>query len=260
MRYRSGLRRADRSVCIAQLSRCSLLARASVITLAATILSVTLAAPAEASLRTIAHWKVTISGSVRHDWTLLDPTPCNPSGSGSVTAHFASTRPGRITIADNGYGPGNFSWDQRFHVHGTITGLDARSQNPPAPGDSQCQNSEPVPDTHACGTRRLNDALSVEAPLHGRYRLYDSGNFGNALTPPDGGTDCELGGFVSFATIAHGPSPDAQALPLPGYPTDARLASRHGTIVVSAFQHRRFVATAETTRRVRIVFTRVGAH
>jgi hypothetical protein len=226
---------------------------------AATALSVALAAPAEASLRTIAHWRVTISGSVRHDWTLLDSTPCRPSGSGSVTAHFASTRPARITIADNGYGPGDFSWGGGFHVRGSITGLDARTQNPPAPGDS-CQNLEPVPDTRACGTRPLNDGLVAEPVKHGSYRLYDNGNFGNALTPPDGIPDCELGSFESFATIANGGSPDSQALPLPGYPTAARLASRHRKIVVSAFQRHRFVVTAETTRQVRIVFTRVGTH
>lgn len=215
--------------------------------------------PAEAKLRVLAHWKVTISGSVRHQWTLLDPEPCHASGDGSVSARFASTRAERITIADNGYGVGDFSWDGRFHVRGKITGLDARTRNPPDPGEDPCETFEPVPDTRACGTRRLNDGLSVEPPLGRRrgYTLADNGNFSNALTPPDGVTNCELGSFISFAAIANGGSPGRQELKLPGYPTAAKLASRHGKIVVTASQRRHFIATAETTRQVRLVFTRV---
>jgi hypothetical protein len=116
-----------------------------------------------------------------------------------------------------------------------------------------------VPDTRACGTRRLSDGLSVQLPPpRGRvYRLDDYGNFSNALTPPEGVGDCELGGFRSFAWITNG-VPHRQQLVLPRYPTAARLASRHGQIVVVASQQRRFIPTAVTTRRVRLVFTRVG--
>lgn len=222
-------------------------------------LSVALAGPAEAQAGVIAHWKVTISGSVRHDWTLVNPAPCHASGSGSVSAHFASKRAARITIADNGYGPGDVSWDGVFHIRGQITGRDDRTRNPPDPGESPCDEFEPVPDTRGCGTRRLDDALSVEIPLRGRvYKLTDFGNFGNDLTAPNGVADCERGSFVSFATITNGGSPGRQALKLPGYPTPAALASRHGKIVVTESQRRHFIPTAVTIRRVRIVFTRTG--
>lgn len=233
--------------------------------LAATALSIALSVPADARLRVLAIWTVTISGSVRHEWTALDPTPCQASGSGSVRARFVGARAERITIADSGFTVGDFSWNGAFDVRGTITAVDARTRNPPGPS-GECIKPGPVPDTRGCGTRRLSDGLTVGQPMAGRggfarrgYTLGDGGNFSNALEPPDGVADCELGGFISFAFIAHdAPMTSAeQELKLPGYPTVAKLRSRRGKIVVKASQRRRFAATTETTRQVRLVFTRV---
>ena len=225
-------------------------------------LSVALATRADGRTRVLARWTVTITGSVRHSWSLPDSEPCQATGNGSVSARFASTRAERITIADNGYGPGDISWDQVFHhISGTITAVDGRTRNPPDPGQT-CDTTVPVPDTRACGTRRFHTGLAVESPLVPRRRSYvltDNGSFTTpALNAPDGVQDCQLDGFDSFAFISGRARPGSEDLPLPRYPSDAQLGARHGRIVVTASQTRRFVATALTVRRVRLVFTRVG--
>jgi hypothetical protein len=226
----------------------------SVIALALT-LAMAGALAADAGARVVAHWKVTIAGSVRHDWTLLDSSPCQASGSGSVNARFSSVHPEHITIADTGYGPGDTSWDGVFRLHGTITAHDDRTRNPPDPGE-QC-SPEMVPDTRACRTAPLKDALNVQPPLgrqHG-YALGNWGNFTNALTPPDGVADCEFGGFISFALFLHGGA--NQDLKLPHYPSDSVLASRHARITLNVSQTHHFLPNTTTVRKVTIVFTRV---
>jgi hypothetical protein len=62
----------------------------------------------------LARWQVTVSGSVRHSWSLPDSEPCQASGDGFVSARFASVHPKRITIADNGFGPGDITWNGVF--------------------------------------------------------------------------------------------------------------------------------------------------
>jgi hypothetical protein len=147
------------------------------------------------------------------------------------------------------------------HISGTITAVDGRTRNPPDPGQT-CDTTAPVPDTRACGTRRFHTGLAVESPLIPRRRSYvltDNGSFTTpALNAPDGVQDCQLDGFDSFAFISGRAPPGSEDLPLPRYPSDAQLGARHGRIVVTASQTRRFVATAVTVRRVRLVFTRVG--
>jgi hypothetical protein len=235
--------------------------RSGCVLLVLVALSVVLGAPADGKLRVLARWEVTITCTVRHSWSLPDSAPCQATGDGSVSAQFASAHPERLTIADNGYGPGDTSWDQVFHdIDGTITAVDRRTRNPPAAG-ATCDTSVPVPDRRACGTRHFHTGLAVEAPLGARhgYVLTDSGSFTTpALNAPNGAEDCERDGFQSFAFIGATARPGSEDLPLPGYPSDAALGSRHGRIVVTVSQTRRFVATAVTVRRVRIVFTRIG--
>jgi hypothetical protein len=234
--------------------------RSGCVFLALMAFSVVLATRADGRARVLARWTVTITGSVRHSWSLPDSEPCQATGSGWVSARFASTRAERIAIADNGFGPADVSWDQVFHhISGTITAVDGRTRNPPNPGDT-CDTSDPVPDKRACGTRRFHTGLAVESPLGTRrsYVLTDNGSFTTpALNAPKGVEDCERDGFDSFAFI-NGARPGSEDLALPRYPSDAQLASRHGRIVVVASQTRRFVATAVTVRRVQLVFTRVG--
>jgi hypothetical protein len=229
--------------------------------LAVVAFSVLPATGADGRPQVLARWKVTITGSVRHSWSLPDSAPCDATGGGSVTARFASTRAERISIADNGFGPGDISWDGIFHhISGTITAADGRTRNPANPGD-ECDTTVPVPDTRACGTRRFHTGLAVETPLGRRrsYVLTDNGSFTTpALNAPDGVQDCERDGFQSFAFITGRVAPGSEDLALPHYPSDAQLSSRHGRIVIAASQARRFVATAVTVRRVRLVFTRVG--
>lgn len=236
----------------------SMLARVGLAIVAATALSIALAVPADAKLRVLAIWKVTISGSVRHDWTYLDPDPCMASGSGWVSARFAGVRAERITIADSGFAVGDFSWGGSFDVRGKITAVDARTRNPPGPS-GECVNPGPVPDTRGCVTRRLSSGVTVLPPLQGVRRGYflDGDTFSNALDQPDGILDCELGGFTGFAMITGDANTQGQELRLPGYPTVAKLRSRRGKIVVNASQRRRFQANTTTTRQVRLVFTRV---
>jgi hypothetical protein len=210
----------------------------------------------------LARWQVTVSGSVRHSWSLPDSEPCQASGDGFVSARFASVHPKRITIADNGFGPGDITWNGVFNnIKGTITAVDGRTRNPPQDGQD-CDNSAPVPDTRACGTRHFHTGLAVLMPLRtvrDRYVITDSGSFTTpALNAPDGVQDCERDGFNSFAEIGLTAKPGAEDLRLPGYPTAARLGSgaRH-RIVVSVSQTHRWVASAITVRHVRLVFTPV---
>jgi hypothetical protein len=143
--------------------------------------------------------------------------------------------------------------------NGTITATYNRTRNPPAFAQ-ECDASAPVPDTRACGTKPFrNVALMIESPLisarrHG-YAL-EGGSFPTpALNAPEDVQDCELDGFRAFSYIFEG-IPKTQSLALPGYPSPAELRSRRGTIVVSASQSHRFIASALTVRQARLVFTR----
>jgi hypothetical protein len=223
------------------------------------------AAPAGARERILAHWKLTLSGTIRHTWSLPDAAACHPTGDGFVTVRFATTHPERITIGDNGYGPGDISWNDEFsNIAGTLTAVDARTENPPPPGQSSCDDTEPVPDTRSCGTYHFHSGLSVDEPPSSGFpgaRLTDFGNFTNAAhTRSRRVEDCETGGFVSFAWIGDDPKQieNAEDIKLPGYPTAAQLASRHGRIVISVTQSHRWVPRTLTVRHVRLVFTRVG--
>ena len=177
-------------------------------------------------------------------------------------AHFASKHPKRITIADNGFGAGDISWNGVFDdIAGTITAVDGRTRNPPDPGQD-CDTSTPVPDRRACGTRRFHTGLSVLMPLRTVRRSYvltDSGSFTTpALNAPNRVEDCQRDGFDSFAFIGTDAEPGAEDLRLRGYPSAARLASSHRRrIVVSVSQSHRWVRSAVTVRRVKLVFTRV---
>ena len=220
------------------------------------------AQPAAARTRVLAHWKVAVRGSIRHTWSLPDSEPCQATGDGFLTARFRSTHPQRITIADNGFGLGDITWNGVFgNIRGTITAVDRRTRNPPLDGQT-CDSFPPVPDTRACGTRHFHTGLAVLMPLRTvrrRYVITDSGSFTTpALNAPDDVEDCERDGFNSFAWIGDQPRPGAEDLRLPGYPTPARLATRHRhRIVVSVTQRHRWVRSAVTVRHVRIVFTPV---
>jgi hypothetical protein len=232
-------------------------ARAVVVGVACCVLFVQ---QAGARTRVLAHWKVTISGSVRHTWSLPSSEPCQATGDGFVSARFHSTHPERITIADNGFGLGDITWNGFFTKLGVaVTAVDRRTRNPPRAGES-CDTSEPVPDTRACGMRHLHTGLFVEMPLppiRRRYVIGDLGSFTTpAFNPPKGVQECERDGFDSFSSIGTGVKPGAELLRLPGYPTPARLAARpRHRIVVAVRQRHRWVRSAVTVRRVRIVFT-----
>jgi hypothetical protein len=241
--------------------------RLSVAVLALGLLVAAAIAPAEpagASERILAHWTLTLTGTIRHTWSLPDPRPCGPTGNGYVSVRFKTTHPERITIGDNGYGPGDITWNDEFNnIAGTLTAVDARTENPPPPDQSSCYDTAPVPDTRSCGTYHFHSGLSVDEPLGRRgnraYRLTDFGNFTNAAHSGSRRVeDCETGGFVSFAWIGDSVEPAAEQLKLPGYPTAAQLASRHGRIVIAVAQSHHWFAHTLTVRHVRLVFTRVG--
>lgn len=79
-----------------------------------------------------------------------------------------------------------------------------------------------------------------------------------ALNAPNGVEDCRLDGSDSFAFIGTDAKPGAEDLRLPGYPSAARLGSGHRRrIVVSLSQSHRWVRSAVTNRRVKLVFTRI---
>jgi hypothetical protein len=222
-----------------------------------------IAQAANAHTRVLAHWKVTISGSVRHTWSLPSSEPCQPTGDGSISAHFASTHPKRITIANNGFGPGDIQWNGVFNnIHGTITAVDGRTRNPPIDGQD-CDTSTPVPDKRACGTRHFHTGLAVlmpSPPVRRSWVLTDSGSFTTpALNSPENVEECQRDGFQSFAWIGTGAEGGKEDLKLPGYPSPSRLAStKQRRIVVAVSQSRRWVPSALTVRRVKLVFTRVG--
>jgi hypothetical protein len=234
-----------------------LLARAVAVVAAAGMV-LTGAAGAGASERVLAHWKVTFQGSVRHTWSLPSSEPCQATGDGSLRATFHTVKPERITIADNGFGPGDITWNQIFEpIKGTVTAVDHRTRNPPPPSGT-CDPG-PVPDTRACGTRRIDTNLFVESPL-GHDRLYrlEGGDLTRGFIGKGNAADCETDGLEDFSSITGANGSSHQPFELHGYPTDARLASERGPIVVSVSQTRHFNPTSETTREVKIVFTRVG--
>jgi hypothetical protein len=218
-----------------------------------------LAPAASAGTRVLAHWKVTLDGSVRHTWSLRTSEPCQATGDGSLRAQFHTVRPEQITIADNGFGPGDTTWNQIFEpIRGTVTAVDNRTRNPPPLGGS-C-DAGPVPDTRACGTRKLHTNLFVLSPLGRRHRYeLDGGDLTHGFIGKGNAADCETDGLHEFTSITGANGRSGQPFELPGYPTDARLASAHGPIVVSVAKTNRFNPTSETFRKIKVVFTRVSA-
>jgi hypothetical protein len=218
-------------------------------------------APASASERVLSRWTLTVSGTIRHTWSLPDSTPCLATGDGSVSVRFATTHPERITIADNGYGPGDISWnDELTNIAGTLTATDSRTRNPPAPVESSCSGG-PVPDTRSCGTYHFHSGLFLAEPVRPRRSEYELADLGNFTQAAHSGSrraeNCETDGFHSFAYIGSEAKAGAEDLKLPGYPTPAQMVSRHGRIVISVTQTHRWVPGTLTVRNVRVVLTRV---
>lgn len=218
----------------------------------------TLASPAAAKLRVLARYHVSISGSLHHVWTLPSSEPCAANGGGIDTVTFHSSRSPLSVIADNGFGVGDVRWGGVLPLIGSITLLDRRTRNPPAPGDEPCfvDPTHPVPDTRGCGTRRLHDALSVQPPIRGIRRhavLTDYGNFTNTFNShlPDDVADCETDGFKSFATFTFTRKDE---LTLPHYPTARQLSTPH-RVKVSVARTDHFRPGTTTTRKVTITFT-----
>ncbi len=223
------------------------------------------AAPAGARERILAHWNLTVSGTIHDRWSLPDSTPCHATGDGHVTVQFATTHPKRITIADNGYGPADITWnDELENIAGTLTADDARTENPPPPEQSSCYDDGPVPDTSSCGTYHFHSGLFLQEPLAPRVRGYELTDFGNFTHDAHSGSrraeDCQADGFHSFAWIGDEPKPDSHAenIKLPRYPTPAQMATSRGRIVISVTQRRSWVRDTLTVRHVRVVLTRVG--
>jgi hypothetical protein len=238
-----------------------MLARASLVA----ALGVVASAPsAQARLTVYARWNVSIAGSVTHTWSEPDSEECKATGSGSVKARFGSVRPGKIKIADNGYGVGDFGWSGALTVRGTIIAIDNRTRNGPDPGHQPCgvDPQSPVPDKRSCGTGRYSRAkifVSEDPFRRGHWNVEGGGAPADSI--PSAGEDipdCETGRYADFTQIYGGRSTaDQMKLPI-RYPTTAQLRSRKGSFSVTATQRRRFNTVSQTVRRVTLTFTRTG--
>ncbi len=229
----------------------------AVITCAVAAALMSAASASAARLHVVARWSVTEKGSVTHRWSEPSAVPCDESGDGHVTVRFSSPKPGHIVIADNGYGLGDFGWSGNLKVGGTITAVDDRVRNPPAPNDNPCiDNGEPIPDKRGCGTAKLSDLIELEivGKHFNKHEIVDS-NATNSLEPPDGIPNCEYGGFAGFSQVYGGSGKVHQALPI-AYPSAATLARRHGTFSVSAGDTRHFNSISTTVRQITLTFHR----
>lgn len=204
---------------------------------------------APAATPVLARWKVTMHGSVRHDWSTHIPGACNATGDGHVTGRFASSRPVRIFIVRSAFN-GTLLQGGRllFPTNGTIDLVDARTQNPPDPGDQPCGRVEP--DVSGCGHFTTHDSVFVAVS-----------NTPGVRARVQGGADARVGDCETFGyeTITHisGTDEHARQDVLIRYPTPRQLLTRHGRFSVEATDTHRYYPGTQTARHVVMTFTRV---
>lgn len=193
-----------------------------------TVLAILVAAPAALAAggsTVLARFKWSVTGSMKHSWSITSGEPCAPVGSGRVSARFKASGRGAFKVSRNAYGT-TYDYDPQLTLRGKVTETDNTTQNPPEPG-GVCTPT----DKSGCGTRKLKDGFGYLQDVSGVGKPLEfvGTDFGNAFSAGD----CEHGGFGDFGRVAGRNLPKLY----PGVPSAKKLARHRRTFSVTA--HRR---------------------
>jgi hypothetical protein len=213
----------------------------------AIVLLVAPAAFAAGGNTVLARFKWSVSGSLKHAWSISSTDPCAPVGDGLISATFTGKGRDALKVERNQYGT-TYNFDPQLNLRGKITEADNTTQNPPEAGDSPCRPT----DKSRCGTRALKDGFGYLEPgaNNGFLLDWEAVDFGNAFSAGD----CETGGFGDYGRVS------GRFLPkfYPGVPAPKALAKRHGRLVLRAKRRDSRNGGADVqTRTVTLTLTRL---
>jgi hypothetical protein len=189
------------------------------------------------------HW--TITGSLRHSWTMAAAGSCSPEGTGLVTASFHS-RPQRAIKVFTGHNVPLIDFNPDIAIVGQITATDNTTPLPdPDPTASPCR---PI-DKSDCAQRPLPQGASLSlVPRPHRWDLTGD----NALNSD---ATCNRGLLQDFTSLSDSPS----AVLHPKIPSARTLFTRPRSRTIKLNDTRHDHAgpiTATTTRKLTIRLTR----
>ena len=174
----------------------------------------------------IARFKWSVTGSMKHTWSITNTDPCAPVGGGLVRATFTAPGRGAFKVVRNAYGT-TYDYDPQMNLRGKVTEIDNTTQNPPEFAGDVCRPTN----KSGCGTRALKDGYGYLQDVSGVGKPLEfmGTDFGNAFSAGD----CEHGGFGDFGRI------NARYLPklYPGVPSPKKLAQRRKRFTLTV--HRR---------------------
>jgi hypothetical protein len=234
------------------------------------------ASEAASAGRGYSHRLTVVSGQLVDHWTLTDSAPCHATGGGTVTVNFRLVKTKLVKLVLDPYHAGNppsvpGSWVVAIPgpfgglrdipaqpAAGTITFADSTTQNPPEPGNGDC---EPT-DKSGCGTFALPRV--AKGAIEGYNRRFLKADLVAAqLTPRQG--ECRVGELTSFSERLTGGTPLRGELLL-RMPSVSVVAHRRVLTVVGT-SHKRTAFTEcpgdatgcsdDVTRRVSVTFKKL---
>ncbi len=168
--------------------------------------------------RNYTHRITVVSGELVDNWTVSDSAPCHATGGGTVTLKFrlVKTKLVRLVLDPSHNGepnntlgswvvgiPGPFGGLRDMPAQpaaGTITFADSTTQNPPEPGNGDC---EPI-DKSGCGTFAL--PRTTKSAIQGYNRRFLKADLEGASLAPRRG-ECHVGQLSGFSERLTGGTP-----------------------------------------------------
>ena len=168
---------------------------------------------------------MSVTGSVRHDWSITRSDSCASTGTGTVSASFRA-RSGRFRLVSRSVGHER-QWllaRDSPPARGRASVSESTRQNPPASSEERCA----PPDRGGCGerplSRRAHVTLASETARRPDWKLTASGLLAGFPAGRGGGIACETGGFNDFTRYPA--PPDMTSGPLILTAPTARQAAR----------------------------------
>ena len=169
---------------------------------------------------------MSVTGSVRHDWSITRSDSCSSAGTGTVSASFR-VRSGRFRLVHRRVGAER-QWllsSESPRARGRASVAEATRQNPPASPEHRCA----PPDRGGCGeqplSRRAHVTIASETARHPDWKLTAGELLAGFPGGRGGGIACETGGFQDFTRYPAPPGTRSGPLVLTA-PTRRQAARR----------------------------------
>lgn len=211
-----------------------------------------LAGAAPAAAAEYGKWRVAVTTSLKHEWTLRSDQACAPTGPGAVTLNAkARTKPFRMAYRVDGRDRRWEIFPRPFRASGTIARTDRTTQNPPASGD-ECAPTR----KSGCESRPLHRRTqgSVEGMNTRGRRPGVTFSLYGVMDAFTGRGRCQTGRFRDFNNYPGAPFANygrmAGRMPRPG-----RVKRKPFTVkIVERRSAKRSWGRTETVRRAKLRF------